>query len=48
MEGNLDHLRAAVFNDLLQGRNPFDRLAPVPEAPADEDEPAGVRRGRAR
>ena len=26
LEGNLDHLRAMVFNDLLQGRNPFDRL----------------------
>ena len=39
-EGNLDHLRAAVFNDLLQGRDPLDRLAPVPEAPADEDAPA--------
>jgi hypothetical protein len=36
-EGSLDHLRATVFNDLLQGRNPFDRLAPVPEAPADDD-----------
>ncbi len=31
--GSLDHLRAGVFNDLLQGRNPLDRLAPVPEAP---------------
>ncbi len=39
-EGNLDHLRATVFNDLLQGRNPFDRLAPVPEAPADDQAPA--------
>ena len=39
-EGNLDHLRATVFNDLLQGRNPFDRLAPIPEAPADDDAPA--------
>jgi hypothetical protein len=35
LEGSLDHLRTGVFNDLLQGRNPFDRLAPVPEAPAD-------------
>jgi hypothetical protein len=35
VEGSLDHLRATVFNDLLQGRNPFDRLAPVPEPPAD-------------
>ena len=34
LTGSLDHLRATVFNDLLQGRNPFDRLAPVPEAPA--------------
>ena len=42
-EGNLDHLRAAVFNDLLQGRDPLDRLAPVPEAPADEDAPADDR-----
>jgi hypothetical protein len=45
--GSLDHLRAAVFNDLLQGRNPFDRVAPIPEAPAaydgpgDEDASAG-------
>jgi len=37
--GSLDHLRAMVFNDLLQGRNPFDRLAPVPEAPADDQAP---------
>ena len=34
LTGSLDHLRAGVFNDLLQGRSPFDRLAPVPEAPA--------------
>jgi hypothetical protein len=40
LEGNLDHLRATVFNDLLQGRNPFDRLAPIPEAPAEDDVPA--------
>ncbi len=40
IDGTLDHLRAMVFNDLLQGRNPFDRLAPVPEAPADEQAPA--------
>ena len=45
--GSLDHLRVTVFNDLLQGRNPFDRLAPIPEAPAaydvpdEEDAPAG-------
>ena len=39
VEGSLDHLRVKVFNDLLQGRNPFDRLAPVPEAPADDREP---------
>ena len=39
IEGNLDHLRATVFNDLLQGRNPFDRLAPIPEAPADDQAP---------
>jgi hypothetical protein len=37
--GSLDHLRAAVFNDLLQGRNPYDRLAPIPEAPAADDVP---------
>jgi hypothetical protein len=37
LEGSLDHVRAAVFNDLLQSRNPFDRLAPVPEAPAADD-----------
>jgi hypothetical protein len=37
--GSLDHLRTSVFNDLLQGRNPFDRLAPVPEAPATCDVP---------
>jgi Domain of unknown function (DUF222) len=41
LEGNLDHLRAGVFNDLLQGRNPFDRLAPLPEAPPDDQAPAG-------
>ena len=47
LAGSLDHLRAGVFNDLLQNRNPFDRLAPVPEAPAacdtpdDEDRSAG-------
>jgi hypothetical protein len=40
VEGSLDHLRATVFNDLLQGRNPFDRLAPVPEAPAEDEAPA--------
>ena len=33
VDGSLDHLRAAVFSDLLQGRNPFDRLAPVPKRP---------------
>ena len=38
-EGSLDHLRARVFNDLLQGRDPLDRLAPVPEAPADDQAP---------
>jgi hypothetical protein len=37
--GSLDHLRVTVFNDLLQGRNPFDRLAPIPEAPAADDVP---------
>jgi Domain of unknown function (DUF222) len=37
LTGSLDHLRATVFNDLLQGRNPFDRLAPIPEAPAADD-----------
>lgn len=47
LEGSLDRLRATVFNDLLQGRNPFDRLAPIPEASAahdasgEEDAPAG-------
>ena len=39
LAGSLDHLRAAVFNDLLQGLNPFDRLAPIPEAPVAYDEP---------
>ena len=39
LTGSLDHLRATVFNDLLQNRNPFDRLAPVPEAPAAHDVP---------
>ena len=39
LTGSLDHLRASVFNDLLQGRDPFDRLAPVPEAPAAQDVP---------
>ena len=34
LTGSLDRLRAGVFNDLLQNRNPFDRLAPLPEAPA--------------
>jgi hypothetical protein len=37
--GSLDHLRVMVFNDLLQGRNPCDRLAPIPEAPAADDPP---------
>ena len=37
--GSLDHLRVTVFNDLLQGRSPFDRLAPIPEAPAADDVP---------
>ena len=48
IEGSLDHLRATVFNDLLQGRNPFDRLAPVPEAPADDQAPTDdpTHRGR--
>jgi hypothetical protein len=40
LEGALDQLRAKVFNDLLQGRNPLDRLAPAPEAPADDDVPS--------
>src|ERR1700722_12335494 len=39
LTGSLDHLRATVFNDLLQSRNPFDRLAPVPEAPAAHEVP---------
>ena len=39
LAGSLDHLRAGVFNDLLQSRSPFDRLAPVPEAPAACDGP---------
>ena len=39
LTGSLDHLRATVFNDLLQGRNPFDRLAPIPEAPAAHEVP---------
>jgi hypothetical protein len=39
-EGTLDALRARAFLDLLQFRNPFDRLAPAQAAPAapDEDE----------
>ena len=41
LTGSLDHLRATVFNDLLQGRNPYDRLAPIPEAPAAHDVPDG-------
>jgi hypothetical protein len=39
LAGSLDHLRTSVFNDLLQGRNPFDRLAPIPEAPTADDVP---------
>jgi Domain of unknown function (DUF222) len=39
LAGSLDHVRTSVFNDLLQGRNPFDRLAPIPEAPAADDVP---------
>ncbi len=39
LSGSLDHLRAGVFNDLLQSREPLDRLAPVPEAPAACDVP---------
>ena len=39
LTGSLDHLRAGVFNDLLQSRSPFDRLAPVPEAPTACDVP---------
>ena len=39
LAGSLDHLRAGVFNDLLQNRNPFDRLAPVPETSAACDAP---------
>jgi Domain of unknown function (DUF222) len=39
LTGSLDHLRATVFNDLLQSRDPFDRLAPVPETPAAHDLP---------
>jgi hypothetical protein len=39
LPGSLDHLRTSVFNDLLQSRNPFDRLAPLPEAPATDDVP---------
>jgi Domain of unknown function (DUF222) len=38
--GSLDHLRVTAFNDLLQGRNPYDRLAPIPEAPAADEEDA--------
>src|ERR1700733_7737133 len=43
LEGNLNHLRAAVFNDLLQGRNPLDRLAPIPAPPADDQAPETAR-----
>jgi hypothetical protein len=39
LAGSLDHLRTSVFNDLLQSRNPFDRLAPILEAPAADDVP---------
>ena len=39
LTGSLDHLRAGVFNDLLQSRSPFDRLAPVPDAPTACDVP---------
>jgi len=39
LAGSLDHLRTSVFNDLLQSRNPFDRIAPIPEAPAADDVP---------
>lgn len=35
LAGSLDRLRTMVFNDLLQGRDPSDRLAPIPEAPAE-------------
>jgi hypothetical protein len=41
LAGSLDHLRTSVFNDLLQSRNPFDRIAPIPEAPAADDVPDG-------
>jgi hypothetical protein len=40
LEDTLDHLRVMVFNDLLQSRNPFDRLVPVAEPPADDQAPA--------
>lgn len=40
LAGTLDHLRVMVFNDLLQGRSPLDRLSPVPEAPSDAQAPA--------
>jgi hypothetical protein len=39
LAGSLDHLRAGVFNDLLQGRNPLDRLAPVPDLPVADGPP---------
>ena len=39
LSGSLGRLRAGVFNDLPQGREPFGRLAPVPEAPAACDDP---------
>src|ERR1700734_2956614 len=39
LTGSLDHLRAGVFNDLLQSRSPFDRLAPVPAADPAHDAP---------
>jgi hypothetical protein len=44
-EGNLDALRSRAFLDLLQFRNPFDRLAPAQATPAapDQDDEDGVR-----
>ncbi len=45
LAGSLDSLRVRAAMDLLQFRNPFDRLAPVPEPPAGTGDWPGPEHG---
>jgi hypothetical protein len=46
--GTLDHLRARAFTDLIQGRNPLDRITPAPAPRLTTPSPASSADGDGR